>query len=101
MCQKNLGYLRFYLLEEIEINRRAVDLRVLRQLFLSQHTYNIDVQTISHKRSVLPLKEYSRLMISDPAKRKKIYSSSDTYYLAGSYDPTAMTVNFQPGVLRH
>ena len=69
MCQNNLGYLRFYLLEEIEIKRRALDLRVLRQLFLSQHTYDIDVQTISHKRSVLPLKEYSRLMISDPAKK--------------------------------
>jgi len=49
----------------------------------------------------MPLKEYSRLMIWNPSKGKKIYSSSDTYYLAGSYDPTAMTVNFQPGVLRH
>ena len=91
----------FYHPEEIEINSGAADLRVPGGLFQSPHTDENDVQTISHKCSVLPLKEYSRLMISDPAKRKKIYSSSDTYYLAGSYDPTAMTVNFQPGVLRH
>lgn len=91
----------FYHPEEIETTGGMVDLRVPGGLFQSPHTDENDVQTISHKCSVLPLKEYSRLMISDPAKRKKIYSSSDTYYLAGSYDPTAMTVNFQPGVLRH
>ena len=91
----------FYHPEEIETTGGTVDLRVPGGLFQSPHTDENDVQTISHKCSVLPLKEYSRLMISDPAKRKKIYSSSDTYYLAGSYDPTAMNVNFQPGVLRH
>ena len=92
----------FYHPEEIETSTGGtVDLRVPGGLFQSPHTDENDVQTISHKCSVLPLKEYSRLMISDPAKRKKIYSSSDTYYLAGSYDPTAMNVNFQPGVLRH
>ena len=92
----------FYHPEEIEnAQGGTVDLRVPGGLFQSPHTDENDVQTISHKCSVLPLKEYSRLMISDPAKRKKIYSSSDTYYLAGSYDPTAMNVNFQPGVLRH
>jgi len=47
------------------------------------------------------LEEYLQLMIPDPAKRKKISLSSDAYYLAGTYNPTAMTVNFQPGVLRH
>ena len=88
----------FYHPEEIET---TVDLRVPGGLFQSPHTDENDVQTISHKCSVLPLKEYSKMMISDPVKRKKIYTSSDTYYLAGSYDPTAMTVNFQPGVLRH
>ena len=91
----------FYHPEEIETTGGTVDLRVPGGLFQSPHTDENDVQTVSHKCSVLPLKEYSRLMISDPAKRKKIYSSSDTYYLAGSYDPTAMNVNFQPGVLRH
>ena len=78
-----------------------MDLRLLGGLFQSPHTDENDLQTILHKCSVLPLKEYLQLMILDPAKRKKIYSSSYTYYLAGSYDPTAMTVNFQPGVLRH
>ena len=78
-----------------------MDLRVLGGLFQSPHTDGNDVQTNSHKCSVLPLKEYSLLMNWDPAKWKKIYSSSDTFYLAGSYDLTAMTVNFQPGVLRH
>ena len=92
----------FYHPEEIEISTAdSVDLRVPGGLFQSPHTDENDVQTISHKCSVLPLKEYSKMMISDPVKRKKIYTSSDTYYLAGSYDPTAMTVNFQPGVLRH
>jgi hypothetical protein len=46
----------------------------------------------------LPLKEYSRT-ISDSSKKKKI-NQSDLYYLAGSYDPTAMLVNFQNGVLK-
>ena len=91
----------FYHPEEIETTGGTVDLRVPGGLFQSPHTDENDVQTISHKCSVLPLKEYSKMMISDPVKRKKIYTSSDTYYLAGSYDPTAMSVNFQPGVLRH
>lgn len=89
----------FYHPEEIETTEGTVDLRVPGGLFQSPHTDENDVQTISHKCSVLPLKEYSKMMISDPVKRKKIFTSSDTYYLAGSYDPTTMTVTkFQPGV---
>ena len=88
-------------MEEIKTNSGTVDLWVPGGCYQSPHTDKNDVQTISDKCSVLPLKEYLQLMILDPAKRKKIYSSSYTYHLAGSYDPTAMTVNFQPGVLRH
>ena len=69
-------------------------------LFQSPHTDENDVQTISHKCSVLPMKEYSRMMMNDPAKRRKTYPLSDTYYLAGSYDPTSCAVTFQTGVLK-
>ena len=73
-------------------------------LFQSPHTDENDVQTISHKCDVLPLKEFSRTVsaasISDSAKKKKAAPNQDLYYLAGSYDPTAMLVNFQNGVLK-
>ncbi len=64
-------------------------------LFESPHTDENDVQTISHRCKVLPMKEYSRLMGSSSKKPPK-----DTYYLAGYYDPSNMTVSFQPGVLK-
>ena len=73
-------------------------------LLQSPHTDENDVQTISHKCSVLPLKEFVKQ--SSPAKRQKRPSGSqpsitaDTFYLAGSYDPTLMSVNFQSGVLK-
>ena len=69
-------------------------------LFQSPHTDENDVQTISHKCSVLPMKEYSRMMMNDPAKRRKLQSSGDSYYLAGSYDPTSCAVSFQTGVIK-
>lgn len=46
------------------------------------------------------MKEYSRMMNNDPAKRRKIHPSSDMYYLAGSYDPTSCAVSFQTGVIK-
>ena len=69
-------------------------------LFQSPHTDENDVQTISHKCSVLSMKEYSRMVMTDTAKRRKLHSSSDTYYLAGSYDPTSCAVSFQTGVIK-
>jgi len=91
----------FYYLEEIETNSGTVELWVLGGIFQTPHTDENDVQTISYKCSVLPLKESLQIMISVRAKQKKIYTSNDTYYFTGSFDPTAMTVNYQPGVLRH
>ena len=46
------------------------------------------------------MKEYSRMTINDPAKRRKTYPLSDLYYLAGSYDPTSCAVTFQTGVIK-
>ncbi|TRY68610.1 hypothetical protein TCAL_03225 [Tigriopus californicus] len=91
----------FYHPEEIETSGKNFDLKVPGGLFQSPHTDENDVQTISHKCQVLPLREYSRVLISDPVKRRKLFSNSDTYYLAGSYDPTNMSVNFQSGVLKN
>lgn len=69
-------------------------------LFQSPHTDENDVQTISHKCTVLPLKEYLRQTTPDsPMKRRGKYSG-DSFYLAGSYDPSLMSVTFQPGVLK-
>ena len=68
-------------------------------LFLSPHTDENDVQTISHKCTVLPIKEYTRTLAQAEKKSKKANNPPEnTYYLAGSYDPTAMSVNFQQGV---
>ncbi len=76
-------------------------------LFSSPHTDENDVQTIVHKCQVLPLKEYTRLLNSSssadsPKKGKKSASAvqppEDSYYLAGAYDPSLMSINFQTGV---
>ena len=81
-------------------------------LFSSPHTDENDVQTIVHKCNVLPLKEYLRLGHGSPGGKKRkssggaaataggVVSGSpdDSYYLAGSYDPSLMSINFQTGV---
>jgi hypothetical protein len=78
-------------------------------LFSSPHTDENDVQTIVHKCQVLPLKEYSRLTNSQDSGSKKKKGGGaaaspntggpdDAYYLAGSYDPSLMSINFQTGV---
>ena len=68
------------------------------------------MQTIVHKCNVLPLKEYLRLGHGSPGGKKRkssgggaasgVVSGSpdDSYYLAGSYDPSLMSINFQTGV---
>jgi len=90
----------FYHPEEIETTGKKFDLKLPGGLFQSPHTDENDVQTISHKCSVLPMKEYSRMMMNDPAKRRKLQYSGDSYYLAGSYDPTSCAVSFQTGVIK-
>ncbi len=66
-------------------------------LFQSPHTDENDVQTISHGCNVLPLKEFSKRRKQQQQQQQQ---PGDTYYLAGSYDPTMMTVSFQQGVLK-
>ena len=73
------------------------------------------MQTIVHKCNVLPLKEYLRLGHGSPGGKKRKSSGGasaattaaaggvggspdDSYYLAGSYDPSLMSINFQTGV---
>ena len=79
-------------------------------LFSSPHTDENDVQTIVHKCNVLPLKEYLRLGHGQSGGKKRKSSGGaapaaaaggspdDSYYLAGSYDPSLMSINFQTGV---
>ena len=77
-------------------------------LFSSPHTDENDVQTIVHKCNVLPLKEYLRLGHGQSGGKKRKSSGGaaaaaggspeDSYYLAGSYDLSLMSINFQTGV---
>uniref|UniRef100_A0A182VY81 BAH domain-containing protein n=1 Tax=Anopheles minimus TaxID=112268 RepID=A0A182VY81_9DIPT len=67
-------------------------------LFQSPHEDENDVQTISHKCEVLGLREYTAKFGSDPKQYTSIYDNNDTYYLAGYYDPTVMTIKMQPEI---
>ncbi|XP_055605343.1 protein winged eye-like isoform X3 [Uranotaenia lowii] len=67
-------------------------------LFQSPHEDENDVQTISHKCEVLPLKEYTEKFGSSPERYRAIYDNNDTYYLAGYYDPTAVSIKMQPDI---
>ncbi|KAJ8923133.1 hypothetical protein NQ315_001686 [Exocentrus adspersus] len=67
-------------------------------LFESPHVDENDVQTISHKCEVLPLKEYTERLGDDPARYAMIYDNNDIYYLAGYYDPTTHTIKMEPGI---
>ncbi|KAL1497393.1 hypothetical protein ABEB36_008371 [Hypothenemus hampei] len=67
-------------------------------LFESPHCDENDVQTISHKCEVLPLKEYTARLGDDPARYATIYENNDIYYLAGSYIPGSETLKMEPGI---
>lgn len=67
-------------------------------LFQSPHEDENDVQTISHKCEVLGLKEYTGKFGADPRQYSAIYDNNDTYYLAGFYDPTVVTIKMQPDI---
>ncbi|XP_062559159.1 protein winged eye [Armigeres subalbatus] len=67
-------------------------------LFQSPHEDENDVQTISHKCEVLALKEYTAKFGADPKQYSAIYDNNDTYYLAGYYDPTVITIKMQPDI---
>lgn len=67
-------------------------------LFESPHIDENDVQTISHKCEVLPLKDYIETLGDDPKRYAAIYDNNDIYYLAGYYDPTTKTLKMEPGI---
>ncbi|XP_035895229.1 protein winged eye isoform X3 [Anopheles stephensi] len=67
-------------------------------LFQSPHEDENDVQTISHKCEVLELRDYTAKFGADPKQYTSIYDNNDTYYLAGYYDPTVMTIKMQPEI---
>ncbi|XP_072388415.1 uncharacterized protein wge isoform X2 [Diabrotica undecimpunctata] len=67
-------------------------------LFESPHVDENDVQTISHKCEVVPLKQYTDRIGDDPQKYAAIYDNNDIYYLAGYYDPTSHSMKIEPGI---
>lgn len=67
-------------------------------LFESPHEDENDVQTISHKCEVLPLDAYVNKFGNEPKQYESIYDNNDTYYLAGSYDPTLYHMKLQPNI---
>jgi len=72
---------------------RVQDLEVTSNaLFSSSHEDQNDVQTISHRCSLLELEEFKeRLAASD---------TEDVYYLAGEYEPVLGVIKFKPGVIQ-
>ncbi|XP_054281990.1 protein winged eye-like isoform X1 [Macrosteles quadrilineatus] len=68
-------------------------------LFESPHNDENDVQTISHKCEVLPLPEYKHRLELEPHRLATIYDYNDIYYLAGHYNPTDLSLKFEPGVV--
>jgi len=72
---------------------RIQDLEVTSNaLFSSSHEDQNDVQTISHRCSLLELEEFKeRLAAGD---------TEDVYYLAGEYEPVLGTIRFKPGVIQ-
>lgn len=67
-------------------------------LFESPHVDENDVQTISHKCEVLPLKSYTDKLGTEPKSHETIYDNNDTYYLAGYYDPMNTTLTMEPEI---
>lgn len=57
-----------------------------------------DVQTISHKCEVLPLKDYRQRLGDDPKRYAAIYDNNDVYYLAGYYDPGITALKIQQDI---
>ncbi|KAL1116151.1 hypothetical protein AAG570_005646 [Ranatra chinensis] len=67
-------------------------------LFESPHNDENDVQTISHKCEVLSLEEYKERLVECPQLLETVYDNNDTYYLAGYYDPTNLTLRLEQGI---
>lgn len=58
------------------------------------------MQTISHKCEVLKIYDFIEKLGNDPKNLSMIYDNNDTYYLAGSYDPTMLSLSMQPNIPR-
>ncbi|XP_070188288.1 trinucleotide repeat-containing gene 18 protein-like isoform X2 [Littorina saxatilis] len=65
-------------------------------LFESSHSDENDVQTISHKCHVLTYKDYNKRTAD--AARKGQPLDTNTYYLAGYYDPTINFIKLEPDI---
>jgi len=74
---------------------RVEDIKEENALFASSHTDENDVQTISHKCSVLEYSEYRTRCGAGEAAQ----DGEDLYFLAGQYDPVLGTIVFMPGVI--
>lgn len=72
----------FYHPEETKLGKRLQNGK--HALYQSCHEDENDVQTISHRCQVVSREEYECLTRNQKANS----SSSDLYYLAGTYDPT-------------
>ncbi|KAJ6629261.1 Protein winged eye [Pseudolycoriella hygida] len=67
-------------------------------LFQSPHEDENDVQTISHKCKVLPFVQYTEKYGPDPKQYESVYDNNDTFYLAGSYDPTSIVLTLENNI---
>ena len=76
---------------------RVEDIKEENALFASSHTDENDVQTISHKCSVLEYSEYRTRCGAGEAQAAQ--DGEDLYFLAGQYDPVLGTIVFMPGVI--
>nr|XP_020476601.1 BAH and coiled-coil domain-containing protein 1-like isoform X5 [Monopterus albus] len=82
----------FYHPEETKLGKRHRDGK--HALYQSCHEDENDVQTISHKCQVVSREEYEHLT----RNQKSNSTSSDLYYLAGTYDPTTGQLMTAEGV---
>ncbi|XP_033826294.1 BAH and coiled-coil domain-containing protein 1 isoform X2 [Periophthalmus magnuspinnatus] len=83
----------FYHPEETKLGKRLQNGK--HALYQSCHEDENDVQTISHKCQVVSREEYERLT-HNPKNLNS--SSSDLFYLAGTYDPTSGQIVTAEGV---
>ncbi|XP_030764449.1 protein winged eye isoform X2 [Sitophilus oryzae] len=81
-----------------ELQHHNLTLKYPGALFESDHIDENDVQTISHKCDVVPLKDYIRRFGNDPLAYDTVYENNDMYYLAGLYKPTTYFLRMEPNI---
>ncbi|XP_076275170.1 BAH domain and coiled-coil containing protein winged eye isoform X2 [Rhynchophorus ferrugineus] len=81
-----------------ELQNHTLNLKYPGALFESDHVDENDVQTISHKCDVVPLKDYIDRFGEDPTAYEAVYENNDMYYLAGLYKPTTLFLRMENGI---